>query len=144
MSDGWWVDRKNIFPLGSSCLANHSEYLWCGFYYLPSYQPKSLYQHTNPLNTPSTWLATTKVATYLPTYLQNLFSYKIDYQDENPKATQLGFIHNWVVPDFPNGCTNEWNTGNELLPSLDGLKKRERERDEKGFIHGWDSSTTES
>jgi hypothetical protein len=24
MRDGWWVDRKNTFPLGSSSLANHS------------------------------------------------------------------------------------------------------------------------
>jgi hypothetical protein len=95
--DGW--TGIFFFPLGSSCLANHSEYLWYGFYYLPSYQPKSLYQHTT-LEIPSTWLATTKVATYLPTYLQDPFSYKVDYQGENPKVTQLGFIHNRVVADF--------------------------------------------
>jgi hypothetical protein len=111
--------------------------------------------------------------------------HKVDYQGENPKPTQLGFIHNWVIShnqlsmddgaqvneilamnyfllwmvwkrerererwerihphlgfihnwvishnQLFNGwwCTSEWNIGNELLPSLDGLK--ERERDEK-------------
>jgi hypothetical protein len=76
--DGGWTG-KNIFPLGSSCVANHSEYLWCGFYYLPSYQPKSLYQHTNPLNTIN--MTSNHQGCYLPT---NLLTGPISIQDRLP------------------------------------------------------------